>query len=345
MPRSDYRSNMTSVFRTVYVLLVSALALVWFNQSSLAIWWQLTYHTPCPWSQFTARSWTNGEALMQASLSAKNAFIETFNKEAIEVSPLAMDTAPSWPQLNATLPLVLASKAPLTPAPNNLPAASSDAARIARITQTQSVLFIGDSMMEGVAPHALKMLNDRYQVQGINLSKRSTGLAYPSAFNWPKAVKEALNKGDNIGAIVVFLGPNDPWSMPAEQRGKWLTFKTPEWEESYRTRIRSIIDEAKQHNVAVIWVSPPNMRRSDLNSGMEYLRTLYASEVDTAHGIYLSANRILGYNDTQYDDYRDVNGRRLRLRSGDGTHFTPQGQIMIAESILASLQVVMHEDK
>ncbi|MDA3131262.1 DUF459 domain-containing protein [Atlantibacter subterranea] len=344
MPRSDYQSNMVNVFRTLYVLFVSAIALIWFNQNSLATWWQLTYHNACPWSQLSMRSWSAGETLMQASLSAKNAFIETFNSESIEETGI-MEPVPSWPQLHATLPLVLAGKGSPTPAPANNPAASSEAARVATITQNQSVLFIGDSMMEGVAPHAMKMLNDRYQVHGINLSKRSTGLAYPSAFNWPKAVKTALNKPDNVGAMVVFLGPNDPWSMPAEQRGKWLTFKSPAWEESYRNRIRSIIDEAKQHNVAVIWVSPPNMRRSDLNSGMEYLRTLYASEAETAHCIYLSGNSILGYNDTQYDDYREVNGRRIRLRSGDGTHFTPLGQIMIAKSILASLQVVIHENK
>jgi len=96
--------------------------------------------------------------------------------------------------------------------------------------------------------------------------------------------------------------------------------------------------------VAVIWISPPNMRRSDLNSGMAYLRTLYASEADAAHCIYLSGNSILGYSDTQYDDYRDIDGHRLRLRSGDGTHFTPQEQKMIAERILASIQVVVHEN-
>lgn len=344
MPRSDYRSNMVNVFRTFYVLIVCAIGLVWLNQNSLANWWQLTYHTPCPWSQLSTRGWSAGEALMEASLSAKNAFVDTFNSELKAESVNTVVAAP-WPQLNAKLPLVLASKGSLTPAPAHNPAASSDPARVAKISQNQSVLFIGDSMMEGVAPHAIKMLNDRYQVHAINLSKRSTGLASPSAFNWPNAVKEALNKPDNIGAMVVFLGPNDPWSMPAEQRGKWLTFKSPAWEESYRNRIRSIIDEAKQHNVAVVWISPPNMRRSDLNSGMEYLRTLYASEAETAHCVYLSGNSILGYNDAQYDDYRDVNGRRVRLRSGDGIHFTAQGQMLIAESILASLQVVVDENK
>lgn len=326
------------------MLILSAIALVWFNQNSLANWWQLTYHTPSPWAQFSTRSWSGGDVLMQASLSAKNAFVEALNNAPVDELAVTAAVKP-LPQLNAKLPLILARKGSPSPMPAGMPAASPEHARFATLSQNQSVLFIGDSMMEGVAPHAMKMLTDRFQVRSINLSKRSTGLAYPSAFDWPKTVRETLSKPNNIGAMVVFLGPNDPWSMPAEQRGKWLTFKSSDWEESYRNRIRSILNEAKIHNVALIWISPPNMRRNDLNSGMDYLRTLYASETETANYIYLSGNSILGYSGTQYDDYRDVNGRHVRLRSGDGIHFTPQGQIMIAESILASIQVVVNENK
>ena len=341
MPRSDYLANLVNVFRSFYILLLSALALVWFYQHSLATWWQLTYHEPCPWSQLSLTGWTKGDALMRASLSAKEAFVASFT-EAPEQEAVVPAAPPPWPPLTGKLPLMMAGEG--SPAAVSASAPTDETIHTATLNQNQRVLFIGDSMMEGVAPHAMKMLNERYQVRSINLSKRSTGLAYPSAFNWPKAVKEALDKPDNIGVMVVFLGPNDPWAMPGEQRGQWLAFRSQEWETSYRSRIRSIIDEAKQHHVAVIWISPPNMRRSELNSGMAYLRTLYASEAETAHCIYLSGNSILGYSDTQYDDYRDIDGHRLRLRSGDGTHFTPQGQKMIAERILASIQVVVHEN-
>lgn len=342
MPRSDYRSNIVNVFRTFYILAFSAITLIWLNQNSLSSWWQLTYHTPAPWYRLDDSSWHKGDVVMQASLKAKAAFLDVFTAEPIEETE-ATSTIVAWPTLKNTLPLVLAGIG--IPKPQVANAATANASQVAKITQNQTVIFIGDSMMEGVAPHAMKMLSDRYQVRSLNLSKRSTGLAYISTFNWPKAVKETLDKTNNPGAMVVFLGPNDPWSMPAEQRGQWLSFKSAPWEESYRSRIRSILDEAKRHNVAVIWVSPPNMRRNDLNSGMAYLRTLYASETEAAHCIYLSANTILGYSDLQYDDYREINGRRVRLRTNDGTHFTSQGQKMIAESILTSIQVVMHENK
>ncbi|MEH5100371.1 hypothetical protein PO486_21100 [Atlantibacter hermannii] len=58
MPRSDYLANLVNVFRSFYILLLSALALVWFYQHSLATWWQLTYHEPCPWSQLSLTGWT-----------------------------------------------------------------------------------------------------------------------------------------------------------------------------------------------------------------------------------------------------------------------------------------------
>ncbi|MGC6031709.1 hypothetical protein VU661_25045, partial [Enterobacter kobei] len=90
----------------------------------------------------------------------------------------------------------------------------TDGVHKAILGSSEKVLLIGDSMMEGVAPRVLKIIREKHQVTGINLSRRSTGLAYPGFYNWPAKTAETLRQTPSIGLLVVFLGPNDPWDMP-----------------------------------------------------------------------------------------------------------------------------------
>ncbi|MGC6031707.1 hypothetical protein VU661_25030, partial [Enterobacter kobei] len=90
----------------------------------------------------------------------------------------------------------------------------TDGVHKAILGSSEKVLLIGDSMMEGVAPGVLKIIREKHHVTGINLSRRSTGLAYPGFYNWPAKTAETLRQTPSIGLLVVFLGPNDPWDMP-----------------------------------------------------------------------------------------------------------------------------------
>lgn len=63
--------------------------------------------------------------------------------------------------------------------------------------------------------------------------------------------------------------------MPPDGGGRYLKFASEAWGALYRARIASIIDNARQHNVSVIWIGPPNMRKQKLSQGMAYLNQLY----------------------------------------------------------------------
>ena len=206
---------------------------------------------------------------------------------------------------------------------------------IAKITAGDQVLFAGDSMMQGIAPHVKNMLLKKYNIDSINLSKQSTGLAYPRFFNWPETIAKALNDNPNIKVLVVFLGPNDPWDMPPQTGYKYVKFKSEEWEQVYRSRINDILATARQHNVDVIWVGPPNMRKNNLSDGMKFLRSLYQSEVEKYGEMYISANDVFKYKNDDYSDYIGDGSNAIKLRSGDGIHFSGKGQQMIAERVFS----------
>ncbi len=59
--------------------------------------------------------------------------------------------------------------------------------------------------MQGVAPFVQKSLKQQYGIESANLSKQSTGLSYPSFFDWPKTIEETLKKHPEISVLAVFL--------------------------------------------------------------------------------------------------------------------------------------------
>lgn len=199
--------------------------------------------------------------------------------------------------------------------------------------------------MQGVAPHVKNMLLKKYNIDSINLSKQSTGLAYPRFFNWPQTIAKALNDNPNIKVLVIFLGPNDPWDMPPQTGYKYVKFKSEDWEKVYRERIGDIISTARQHNVDVIWVGPPNMRKNTLSDGMKFLSSLYQSEVEDNGEIYFSVNDVFKYKGDTYSDYIGDASSTIKLRSGDGIHFSGKGQQLIAEKVFSLIHFEEEEEK
>lgn len=188
-------------------------------------------------------------------------------------------------------------------------------------------------MMQGVAPHLAVRLRREYGLASLDLSRQSTGLAYPKSFNWPATIAQTLADNPDIKLMAIFLGPNDPWDMPSGQGGQYLRYASPDWESLYRSRIRTIIHTAQHHNVDIIWVSSPNMRRAKLSSQVNYLNDLYRSEVLQAGEVFLSSNQVFQYTDTTYSDYMGDGSVPQKMRSGDGIHFTPTGQRTLADAL------------
>ncbi len=219
----------------------------------------------------------------------------------------------------------------------------TDGVHKAILGSSEKVLLIGDSMMEGVAPGVLKIIREKHHVTGINLSRRSTGLAYPGFFNWPATTAETLRQTPSVGLLVVFLGPNDPWDMPEGKGKPFLKFESDDWERVYRGRIDQILDLAKAYHIPVIWVMPPSMRKPKLRHGMKYLNTLYASEVQKYGGLLVDVNDIFKYGPDNYAPDILLHGKMTRVRADDGIHYTPAGENVIAQAIVSHIHFAQQE--
>ena len=212
------------------------------------------------------------------------------------------------------------------------------------LTQNDKVFFAGDSLMQGVAPYVKKMLFKQYKIESIDLSKRSTGLSYPKAFDWPKTINDKLSEDPSIKLLVVFLGANDPWDFPVKGYATNARFKSKLWEKQYRLRIASILDHVQKHRVQVLWLAPPCMRKQKLNDGMVYLNKLYQSELEKTQQHFLTTNELLGCSYEKFNSFVEKNKEKIRVRVDDGVHFTPSGQKILAKAIMEKIIFKKLED-
>lgn len=366
--RSPLSVSLGSAAKVFYALVVTSLLLVWFNQQSIRLYCQQKYHDDCEIPGLSQNpQWRFGAQLNQALENARVAFVGSFaatadlslvaqaeaaaDEEPAPLPKVATAPAPEHPPLSAAhaAPTHTATQAPVPPPVHPQPVAVAPvvshppqvesgrtAPLMASLATGDEVFFVGDSLMQGVAPHMANTLRKRYNVKSLNLSKQSTGLAYPSFFNWPKTVESTLASNPNIRLMVIFLGPNDPWDMPVVKGKPFLRFKTPDWEAAYRQRIDSILDTAQAHNVQVIWVGPPNMEKPKLSTAMAYLSDLYKSQIERYQQHFVSANEILGYQNDEFSYYRTTgDGKKVKTRVDDGIHFTTTGQKLIAERVIS----------
>lgn len=346
--------------KALYAILVTTLLLFWLNQNSISLYCQQKYHQSCelPWVG-QSPAWRLGGNLTQALGDARSTFIDSLQRQTLLAQAEAVPTV----ELPPSMPVVLVdvahpapvvpAKAPTVKAPVVQPAPVTPVAQPVKVAAApvpgqpptavslaagDEVFLVGDSLMQGVAPHLANTLLKRYQIKSVNLSRQSTGLAYPGFFNWPKTVANTLQSQPNIRLMVVFLGPNDPWDMPESKGKPFLRFKSPEWEALYRKRIDLILDEARAHNVQVIWVGPPNMQKPKLSTAMAYLSGLYESQTQLYQQHYVSANGVLGYQADEFSyTLQNSQGKRVKTRVDDGIHFTTTGQKLIAEQVLSMI--------
>ncbi|ECL9136207.1 DUF459 domain-containing protein [Campylobacter jejuni] len=197
-------------------------------------------------------------------------------------------------------------------------------------------LFIGDSLMQGVAIALNRDLRN-LNLKVTDLSKQNTGLSYKSYFNWSKATNEAFVKNSNIKYLVVLLGANDPWDI--KKGGNYHHFGSPSWIDIYTNRVDEIIKIAKKHKAKVFWFEIPPVKKEDLNKKIQVLNKIYSNEILKNKEIFINTKLFFSVND-EYSAYiKDENNRSIKVRTDDGIHFTPSGAREMSKLLLEHIKL------
>lgn len=318
------------------VFLLSLVGITWLKQQSLNDYWQQSYHSEgLVW--YPPALLDNSKVFGVIQTTNKN-LTDTLNayfyQDVLALQKqeqLRLEAARIDEQKQALLAKE-AAKAAQIPKPQTLTKVG--------LKQSQKVFFVGDSLMQGVAPWVMKELQNSHHIQSINLSKQSTGLSYDKFLDWPLTVESTFKQNPDIGLMVVFLGPNDPWAVPdPDKKGVFVPFDSPRWHELYHAKMQRLLDSAKAYNASVIWVAPPNAKKSALNRQMIALRAIMKSGLDPSQVLLINAQKVVGETEDTYADLLTIDGKPIKMRTSDGIHFTPEGQKRLAHAIMKTIEI------
>lgn len=196
----------------------------------------------------------------------------------------------------------------------------------AAMAADKSVAVVGDSISVGLCQALQEMdFSGRYAFDGFG--KVSSGLINRDFFDWYAEGRRIASLGRHDTALIL-LGMND--DKPLKTDAGMVSPKDPGWIKAYAIRLYAFANIFKSAGMGVVIVGPPSARRHDLHLSM-YAATVAAMYAAKAvGGGYIPTIRATSDGDGRYTDEVTVGGRRVRIRTDDGVHFTSEGYRYLA---------------
>lgn len=194
----------------------------------------------------------------------------------------------------------------------------------------------GDSLAGSLGP----ALGERAAGTGVALptfdSRVSSGLSNPDFFDWPKHATEEMFRLDPE-VVVFIIGTND-WRAPRPQQAS--DGQEPEWRREYALAIEDILDILDGEGDArpVYWIGAPPLQEDRKDQGARQINDV-AREVIGRHrnATYVDEYDLFAVDGEYSATLPDDNGKNVRVRAGDGIHFTPAGGEVLSDAVFALL--------
>ncbi|POR50902.1 SGNH/GDSL hydrolase family protein [Bosea psychrotolerans] len=195
---------------------------------------------------------------------------------------------------------------------------------IPKVDVAHQVLVIGDSLAVLLAGGLDDALNDRPDVAVVNKAKPDSGLVRSDFYDWPKVANDLLASDSKISLGVILLGLND---RQAIREGETVHEPlSPRWSELYKARIDAVANAFATRRVPLIWVGAPPVQNPRLSADFVSFNELYRQQAEKAGGQYVDLWGAFVDAENRYTAMGpDVSGQAMRLRLGDGIHFTAAG--------------------
>lgn len=195
---------------------------------------------------------------------------------------------------------------------------------VPKVDVAHHVLVMGDSLANLLADGLDDALNNRPDIQVIHKSKADSGLVRTDFYDWPKVVSDILAGDQKISIGVMLVGLND--RQPIREGETVHEPLSPRWLELYRDRIDLVANAFAARRVPLIWVGAPPVQNGRLSADFVSFNELYRQRVEKAGGHYVDLWGGFVDAENRYTATGpDVSGQPMRLRLGDGIHFTAAG--------------------
>lgn len=191
--------------------------------------------------------------------------------------------------------------------------------------------IVGDSIANELGQGMRKLYRRSSRVRVIKKTKFSTGLVRTDYYNW-YAVLPSFLRRYRPDVVVVNIGGNDRQNLRVN--GRRLKRFSRAWLRAYEDRVARFMALLKRSGAKVYWVGLPQVRSSRMTRDYGTLNRIYRREA-ARHGFtYVSIWNKFSSVRGGYTDYgRGIDGRKRRLRSADGIHFTDAGKLRLAVDV------------
>jgi len=198
----------------------------------------------------------------------------------------------------------------------------------------------GDSLAGSLGPSLGKTTGATGVVQPIYDSRVSSGLGSPEFFDWPRHATEEMARLDPE-VVVFIIGANDfrvPSPKPTDASGE------PEWRAEYAQLVTEMLDTFERGGSSagqrlVYWVGAPTMQDKRKDAGVRAVNEVARAVVAKyPRARYIDAYDLFSGEDGEYTaTLPGEDGDSIRVRAGDGIHFTPEGGDLLATHVYTPL--------
>jgi hypothetical protein len=191
------------------------------------------------------------------------------------------------------------------------------------------IAVLGDNLGSQLARGLAAAYEGTPQIEILRQTKDNSGLVRKDYYDWDKTIRELLSSGVKIDIAVMMIGSNDGQSI-RDDDGVHAP-RSPEWNTRYTGRIEAIARIFKDKNIPLIWVGMPVMRIERLSANMIAFNQMYREAIRKHGGIFVDVWEAFLDDRSRFTLYGpDVNGEIVKLRVGDGVHFTNAGARKLA---------------
>jgi hypothetical protein len=247
-----------------------------------------------------------------------------------------------------------AGPATAAPAGSPPPAATADVAKpttqqaISSPAQAQPagptlrIVVLGDNIGQQLARGLEQAYAETPQISIARQTRDSSGLVNTRFYDWTDAAKKLLASNDKIDIAVMMLGSND--AQDIQEGGQSHRPRSEGWTRIYKARVEAIATLFRDRKIPLVWVGMPIMRGERLAAEMLAFNEIYREAVQRVGGTYVDVWEGFADDRVRFTLFGpDVNGQVVKLRAGDGVHFTPPGVRKLAYFLESPLKRLIDE--
>jgi len=238
---------------------------------------------------------------------------------------------------------IAAQPAPETAAAPETAEAPATPAVVDKRNTKAVIAVLGDNLGQLLSLGLSEAYGDKPGVVILRRTKENSGLVRDDYYDWRKAAREFLDR-DKPDLVILMIGSNDRQSL--RDGSTSVETRAPRWKELYAARAKAIGEIFRDRKTPLIWVGLPIMNNERLTADLLDFNEIYKQAAAETGAAYVDTWEAFADDRGRFSSYGpDINGQVVRLRAGDGVHFTRAGSRKLAYFVEGDIRRTLEKTK